>query len=103
MYKWAYENLIKRWKAMNNVPKPVTLAKYFWGSGKTQGYTAEAFGTHLAIMHPNFLKEEHENNLKRSVINEHGGAGNPNLFSLLASAKGNTMSQLSGDIVLVDG
>lgn len=104
LYKWASQNLKNRYKAMKKEEGPVTLAKYFWGKGKIQGLTSEAFATHLALKHPNYyLVNNHVENLKRSVISEHGGAGSPDLFSLLASAKGNTSSQLSGDVVLIDG
>jgi hypothetical protein len=45
----------------------------------------------------------HIENLKKSVISEHGGPGSVDLFNLLAATKGNISSQLSGDIVVVDG
>lgn len=104
LYIWAYDNLRDRYNAINKVPHPVSLARYFWGGGKIQGYTAEAFGTHLSLVHPNVLTQLHaEELIKSSVIAEHGGPGSHDLFSLLASTKGNTMSQLSGDIVVIDG
>lgn len=104
MRVWSYYNMRDRYKAFEakNGHYPVSLGRYFWGRGHVQGYAAEAFGTHLALIHPNALMGEHISNLKKSVISEHGGPGSIDLFNLLASTKGNTSSQLSGDIVVVD-
>jgi hypothetical protein len=82
---------------------PMSLARYFWGDGQIHGYISEAYGSHLALTHTNFLVDEHVTELKKSVIEEHGGRGSRGLFALLSSTKGNTSSQLSGDIVIVDG
>lgn len=100
MRVWSYYNMKNRYNKDEH--RPVSLGRYFWGRGHIQGYAAEAFGTHLSLVHPNALMGEHISNLKKSVISEHGGPGSLDLFNLLASAKGNISSQLSGDIVLVD-
>lgn len=104
MRVWSYYNMKDRYKAFEarDGHYPVSIGRYFWGRGHVQGYAAEAFGTHLALVHPNALMGEHISNLKKSVISEHGGPGSIDLFNLLASTKGNTSSQLSGDIVIVD-
>jgi hypothetical protein len=47
------------------------------------------------------LVGNHIANLKRSVINEHGGKDSVELFNLLNATKGNTSSQMSGDIVVL--
>jgi hypothetical protein len=95
----------ERYKAFekNNGHRPVSIGRYFWGRGHMHGYAAEAFGTHLALIHPDALMGSHIENLKKSVISEHGGPGSVDLFNLLAATKGNISSQLSGDIVVVDG
>lgn len=103
MYVWAYYNMTDRFKKQRNLPHPIAIARYFWGDGQLPGYIGEAFSAHMAIMHPNFMHDQHVSKLKSSVITEHGGAGSDNLFNLLYSTKGNTMSQLSGDVVVVDG
>ncbi len=105
MRVWSYYNMPERYKAFEDKDGhyPVSIGRYFWGRGHMHGYAAEAFGTHLALVHPNALIGEHISNLKKSVISEHGGPGSVDLFNLLASTKGNTSSQLSGDIVVVDG
>ena len=105
LYIWAYCNMKERFKKNRNIQHPISLSKYFWGNtSNAHGYATEAFGTHLALMHPNALMNGHIEELKKtSVIQEHGGAGSHELFSLLYSTKGNTMSQLSGDIIVVDG
>lgn len=97
---WSYYNMKNRYT--KNEHYPISMGRYFWGRGHIHGYAAEAFGTHLALVHPNALTGEHISNLKKSVISEHGGPGSIDLFNLLASAKGNISSQLSGDIVVVD-
>jgi hypothetical protein len=94
---------MKRRYIENDGHTPMSLAKYFWGEGHIHGYTSEAYGSHLLLTHPNFLVDEHVAELKKSVIDEHGGKGSSNLYTLLASTKGNTSSQLSGDIVIIDG
>lgn len=104
LQKWAYHNMKSRYDAINALKnkRRVSLSRYFWGKGyTTQGNAAEAFGHHIALMHPNILMGEHIINLRKSVIEEHGGPGNIGLYNLLLSAKGNTASQLSGDIVVV--
>ena len=103
MYVWAYYNMTDRFKQQRNLPHPIAMARYFWGGGQLPGYIGEAFAAHMAIMHPNFMHDQHVSKLKSSVITEHGGAGSDNLFNLLYSTKSNTMSQLSGDVVVVDG
>ena len=80
----------------------MSLAQYFWGNGHIHGYAAEAYGTHLSLMHNNFIATEHATELAKSVITEHGGRGSRGLFNLLNSTKGNTSPQLSGDIVIVN-
>ena len=101
LYIWAQHNMKRRYLA-NDGKTPMSLAKYFWGEGHLHGYISEAYGSHLMLTHSNFLVDEHVTELKKSVIEEHGGPGSNNLFTLLASTKGNTSSQLSGDIVIVD-
>lgn len=101
LYVWAYYNMKNRYLE-NEGKTPTSLARYFWGDGHLHGYVNEAYGTHLSLTHSNFLAEEHILELKKSVIDEHGGRGSKGLFTLLASTKGNTSSQLSGDIVVVD-
>ena len=101
LYIWAYQNMKKRY-IENDGRTPMSLAKYFWGEGHIHGYASEAYGSHLLLTHPNFLVDEHGTELKKSVIDEHGGKGSSNLYTLLASTKGNTGSQLSGDIVIID-
>ena len=105
MKVWSYYNMPQRYKSFekNDGHYPVSIGRYFWGRGHIHGYSAEAFGAHLALVHPNALVGQHIDKLKRSVISEHGGPGSFDLFNLLASTKGNTSSQLSGDIVVVDG
>ena len=102
---WSYYNMPERYKAFekNDGHHPVSIGRYFWGKGHMHGYAAEAFGTHLALIHPDALMGSHIDKLKKSVISEHGGPGSVDLFNLLASTKGNVSSQLSGDIVVVDG
>lgn len=102
--KWSYYNLPKRWKAYERgTMHSISYSDYFWGRGQSQGYIAEAYGTHLALIHPNALVGAHIKQLKSSVISEHGGFGSNGLFELLGATKGNTSSHLSGDIVVVDG
>lgn len=101
LYIWAYQNMKNRFNA-NKDKTPMSLAHYFWGDGHLHGYVTEAYGIHLTLTHSNFLAEEHATELQKSVIEEHGGRGSRGLFALLASTKGNTSSQLSGDIVVVD-
>lgn len=104
MRVWSYYNMPARYKAFEEKDGhyPVSLGRYFWGRGHLHGYAAEAFGLHLALVHPDALVGEHISKLKKSVISEHGGPGSLDLFNLLASTKGNVSSQLSGDIVVVD-
>lgn len=104
MRVWSYYNMPDRYKAFEkeNGHQPVSIGRYFWGRGHKHGYAAEAYGTHLALVHPNALVGTHISNLKKSVISEHGGPGSIDLFNLLNSTKGNVSSQLSGDIVIVD-
>lgn len=101
LYIWAYQNMKNRFNE-NRDKTPMSLARYFWGEGKLHGYVSEAYGSHLMLTHSNFLVDEHTTELKKSVIEEHGGRGSKGLFALLASTKGNTSSQLSGDIVIID-
>lgn len=105
MRVWSYYNMLERYKAFEQRDghHPVSMGRYFWGKGHIQGYAAEAYGAHLAMVHPDVFIGEHIANLKRSVISEHGGPGSYDLFNLLNSTKGNTSSQLSGDIVVIDG
>lgn len=101
LYIWAYYNMKNRFKE-NQGQTPMSLARYFWGNGHIHGYTAEAYGTHLSLVHNDFMAMEHTTELAKSVIAEHGGRGSRGLFNLLNSTKGNTSSQLSGDIVIVN-
>lgn len=104
MRVWSSYNMKERYKIFEDKDEhhPVSIGRYFWGKGHIQGYANEAFGAHLALVHPNVLMGEHISKLKQSVISEHGGPGSVDLFNLLVSTKGNTSSQLSGDIVTVD-
>lgn len=101
--KWSYNNLRERYNRVteNHGTHRVSLATYFWGNGYLHGYISEAYGAHLAMKHPDFL-QGHINKLHKSVIVEHGGPASIDLYQLLKSTKGNTSSQLSGDIVVVD-
>lgn len=101
--KWSYQHLRSRWNAYESgsIGK-ISYSDYFWGKGQVHGFISEAYGTHLALIHPNALVGERISQLKTSVIEEHGGFGNIGLFQLLASTKGNVKSQLSGDIVIID-
>ena len=104
MKTWAYKNMRRRYKAIEAEKNlsSVSISYYFWGRGQTHGFISEAFGTHIALMHPNALTQNHLLKLSKSVISEHGGPGSVDLFTLLKESKGNTSSQLSGDIVVVD-
>ena len=102
LYTWARKNLRNRYRVVAKQQHPVSLGYYFWGNNNFTGYVQESFGLHLALRHPDILMGKHVANLKRSVINEHGGPGSTELFELLAASKGNTSSQLSGDIVVID-
>lgn len=104
MLIWSQQNMPERYRVFKESggKYPISIGRYFWGRGHIHGYAAEAFGTHLALIHPNALMGQHISNLKKSVISEHGGPGSADLFNLLVSTKGNTSSQLSGDIVVVD-
>jgi hypothetical protein len=86
----------------NRGKTPMSLAEYFWGNGHIHGYVAEAYGTHLSLAHTNFMSMERVTELVKSVVEEHGGKGSRGLFNLLNATKGNTSSQLSGDIVIVN-
>jgi hypothetical protein len=57
MKVWSYYNMPNRYKycKKNKLRYPTSLSQYFWGKGYAQGYAAEAFGTHLALIHPNAL------------------------------------------------
>ena len=103
MYQWAYYQMKERYWIGRETPHPISIAKYFWGHGQTTGFIHEAFGTHLALHHPDVLKGGTIMGKLKSVIAEHGGPGSHDLFTLLHSTKGNTMSQLSGDTVGIDG
>lgn len=100
---WSYYNLKGRYKAIEKGNKAqVSLARYFWGGGQWPGYISEAYGAHLAMKHSDFMEDHAEKLRQSSVIAEHGGPGSVDLYQLLKSTKGNTSSQLSGDIVVVD-
>lgn len=101
---WSYYNLPTRYEKFKDKGGhfPTSLGYYFWGKGNFTGYTNEAFGSHLALVHPNALTGAHISNLRATVINEHGGPGSLELFELLAATKNNISSQISGDIVVVD-
>lgn len=103
MIAWSQTNLPDRYKAYleNHQNKQISIGRYFWGGGKIQGYAAEAYMTHLLMMHEADLAKEHQSKLK-TVISEHGGPGSEELFELLSSTKGTTSSQLSGDVVIID-
>ena len=103
LIEWAKIHMNNRYKAnlQRKKDQPISLSQYFWGRGQTRGYVAEAYGIHLALIHPNVLVGNHIANLKRSVINEHGGKDSVELFNLLNATKGNTSSQMSGDIVVL--
>lgn len=104
MYKWASYNMPVRWRDQKEKPHPISMARYFWGESRTiRGYVAEAFGTHMALIHPEALMENHVVNLSNAVIKEHGGPGSDELFTLLHSTKGNISGLTSGDIVVIDG
>ena len=107
MRKWSYYNMRQRYKAFPRKRHhygSISIADYFWGkNSQVHGFILESFGTHLALMHPNAFLGQHVKNLRKSVIEEHGGPGSTNLFNILNSSKGNVSSQLSGDIVTVDG
>ena len=102
--KWSYYNLNKRWYEYGHgTMHSISYCDYFWGKSlQVHGYIAEAYGTHLAFIHPDALMGQHINQLKKSVISEHGGFGDYGLFELLASTKGNINSQISGDTVIID-
>lgn len=99
LYKWSYVNARKLLARKSEK----TLSKYFWGDGHAYGYINEAFGVHLGLFHRDFYSLNEIPSVSKSVIAEHGGPGSASLYSLLQSTKGNTMSQLSGDIVFIDG
>lgn len=104
MYIWASNNMPDRWREQKEKPHPISIARYFWGESRTvRGYVAEAFGTHMALIHPETLMENHVIKLSNTVIKEHGGAGSDELFTLLHSTKGNISGLTSGDIVVIDG
>lgn len=114
MMIWSYYNIRSRfdaWKGKTANGKkgtrshfPVSLANFFYGKTRNKhGFIAEAFGTHSVMLHQDIMFDSHVSKLQQSVINEHDGPGSPELFSLLASAKGRDMSQLGGDIIVVDG
>ena len=78
------------------------LANMFWKkSPNSIGYATEAFGTHMALFHAQDLLNSTQTTINSSVINELGGYTSHSLLSMLISTKGNTMSQLSGDIVVI--
>lgn len=105
MHNWAYYNIKKRYNYFKKNVKntsSVSIADYFWGKGQIHGFISESFGTHLALKHPNILQSDfNQKKFSKSVINELGGPGSVELFNLLKSSKGNTSSQLSGDIVVI--
>lgn len=107
MHAWAYYNMKKRYYAHRKdigegLHEHVSIADYFWGHGYQHGYIQEAFGAHLALKHPKYLAGQATSYFKHGVIEEHGGAGSDELFTLLKSTKGQISSQLSGDIVVID-
>lgn len=101
LYRWAYHNMKTRFK-VNRGNTPMSLAKYFYGNGHRVGYINEAYGTHVALAHPDLLMLRQNQKMPvKSVVEEHGGYGSVGLFNLLKSSKGNTKAQLSGDIVTI--
>lgn len=78
------------------------LANMFWRRSTNKvGYATEAFGAHMALFHVQDLLNSTQTIVNNSVINELGGYTSHSLLSMLMSTKGNTMSQLSGDIVVI--
>lgn len=103
---WSYYNMRERHDKISKQYKSrVSLARYFWGGGQWAGYISEAYAAHLAMKHPDFMQQHAAKLMSTipSVVEEHGGPGSPDLYSLLKSTKGNTSSQLSGDVVVIDG
>lgn len=106
LMSWSYYFLKERYKVFENRKKDShypSLAHFIWGKSTSarKGYVQESFGTHMALQHPNFLNQENLS-FSNSVVNEHGGRTSHSLYNLMASAKGNVASQLSGDIVVLD-
>lgn len=102
MRVWSYYCMKKRYDAYERGSGQISLAEYFWGGGYYHGYTNESFGNHLLMQHAQALSKNHATSLRRSVIEEHGGAGEESLFLLLQSAKGNLDAHWGGDIILID-
>ena len=96
MRKWSYYNMKNRYKAFSRKHHhygSISIADYFWGkNSQVHGFILESYGTHLALMHPNAFLGQHVKNLKKSVIQEHGGPGSTDLFNILNSSKGNVSS-----------
>lgn len=100
--KWSQKYLKKRYVSYSDESaNKVSYSEYFWGQGKIQGFISEAYGTHLALAHPEAFSSQVKR-ISHSVIEEHGGFGSTGLFELLASTKGQTPSWSSGDTVVVD-
>lgn len=103
LHVWSSYNMRRRYdvfhKEKGQDNSGVSLAQYFWGEGQIPGYVSEAFGTHLGLLHRD-LTNIGENS--PSVIDELGGKTSTYLYSVLGATKGNTSSQLSGDIVIID-
>lgn len=105
MKVWAYYNMRARYEELKKNKYPIPMGYYFWGNGKRSGYTNEAFTIHLSLKHPDVLNNVYLNKaiqIKNGVFEEHGGAGSIELFNLLASTKGQTSSQLGGDVIIVN-
>ena len=100
LYVWAWYQMKQRYKKMRS-KTPVSMSEYFWGRGYDYGYVSEAYTTHL-ILHHNIDFKKDIAKFSKSVIEEEGGYGSSQLFTLLKASKGNTKSQISGDIVVVD-
>lgn len=100
LYIWAWYQMRQRYKKMHR-KTPVSMSEYFWGHGHDYGYVSEAYTTHL-ILHHNIDFKKDIAEFSKTVIEEEGGYGSSQLFTLLKASKGNIKSQISGDIVVVD-
>lgn len=101
MRTWIYNNLSKeRFKEGKKLKRfNSTFVQHFYGKTQTQrGYVTESFFAHQVLFHKGIDSQS----VKETVISEMGGAGNENLFKLLASSKGNITGILGGDIIVID-
>lgn len=103
---WSYYNMRNRYDAIKKAsnqrwPKQPSIARYFWGQGQIVGYVNEAFTTHLVLFHPDTLLGKAMMS-KQTVIDEHGGAGSYELFSLLNATKGQIAAQYGGDVIVLN-